>query len=104
MAALGRALVRELRRPPGIRSIVLGAIRDIAKTQPTMFAGRLGSFFIIFKDSLECRKTKLEIISLLANRGNVTTILKEFESYVLFCGLFDRPSSLSIYPPRRLAH
>ena len=63
MAALGRALVRELRRPPGIRSIVLGAIRDIAKTQPTMFAGRLRSFFVIFKDSLECRKTKLEVRS-----------------------------------------
>jgi AP-3 complex subunit beta len=82
MANLGSALVRELRRPPSIRSIVLGAIRDIAKTQSTMFLGRLRSFFISFQDSLECRKTKLEIISLLANRGNVTTILKEFESYL----------------------
>ena len=82
MAALGRALVRELRRPPGIRSIVLCAIRDVAKTRPSMFAGRLRRFFIKFKDSLECRKTKLEIISLLANRGNASTILKEFEAYL----------------------
>eukprot|EP01027_Heterolobosea_sp_BB2_P001444 GEZU01002190.1.p1 GENE.GEZU01002190.1~~GEZU01002190.1.p1 ORF type:complete len:432 (-),score=117.87 GEZU01002190.1:58-1221(-) len=59
--------------------IVLTNIATMAKTRPELFREHLKEFFVRSDDSPHCRELKIEILSLLANESNVSTVLKEFK-------------------------
>ncbi len=62
-----------------IQSIVLKSIASIADKHKQIFEPYLKSFYVHSNDSGLVKRYKLEILTILANGSNISTILREFQ-------------------------
>eukprot|EP00698_Gefionella_okellyi_P003107 TRINITY_DN12904_c0_g1_i1.p1 TRINITY_DN12904_c0_g1~~TRINITY_DN12904_c0_g1_i1.p1 ORF type:complete len:1021 (-),score=279.54 TRINITY_DN12904_c0_g1_i1:233-2959(-) len=79
---MGKSLVRIMRNSNEIQYVVLANIATMATLRPSMFAPALKEFFVRSTEPSYCRTLKLEIITHLATSGTISTIMKEFKTYV----------------------
>ncbi|CAF1438057.1 unnamed protein product, partial [Didymodactylos carnosus] len=80
-----KALIRLLRhhRWDEIQTIVLKSVMSMADKHKEIFEPHLKSFYIHSTDNGQVKRYKLEILTILANASNISTILREFQTYVL---------------------
>jgi vesicle coat complex subunit len=62
-----------------IQTIVLKSIASIADKHKQIFEPYLKSFYVHSNDSGLVKHYKLEILTILANASNISTILREFQ-------------------------
>jgi len=62
-----------------IQTIVLKSIASIADKHKQIFEPYLKSFYVHSNDSRHVKCYKLEILTILANGSNISTILREFQ-------------------------
>ncbi len=62
-----------------IQTIVLKSIASIADKHKQIFEPYLKSFYVHSNDSGLVKRYKLEILTILANASNISTILREFQ-------------------------
>lgn len=62
-----------------IQTIVLKSIASIADKHKDIFEPYLKSFYVHSNDSGLVKRYKLEILTILANATNISTILREFQ-------------------------
>ena len=62
-----------------IQTIVLKSIASIADKHKEIFEPYLKSFYVHSNDSGLVKHYKLEILTILANASNISTILREFQ-------------------------
>jgi hypothetical protein len=79
---IGKALVRISRNQREIQYIVLNVINHISRDHPKMFSSFLYDFFIKATDPIFNRLLKLDILTSICSKENVTIILKEFQIYI----------------------
>lgn len=79
---IGKSLVRIMRNQREIQYVVLTVISSMATSRPGMFCPFLPEFFVRATDPAYARKLKLEILTSLVTRENVSIILREFQAYV----------------------
>ncbi|XP_059089750.1 AP-3 complex subunit beta-2-like [Tigriopus californicus] len=81
---VAKALIRLLRSHKEIQAVVLNCIASMTstKTRNNMFEPHLRNFFVRSSDPTHIKILKLEIITNLANAGNIGIILREFQSYI----------------------
>ncbi|RNA11859.1 AP-3 complex subunit beta-2 [Brachionus plicatilis] len=80
---VAKALVRLLRSHREVQIIVLKNIVSMAQKNQHMFQPHHKSFYVHTSDSIHVKILKLEILTCLANQGNISIILREFQTYVL---------------------
>ncbi|CAF0807411.1 unnamed protein product [Adineta ricciae] len=80
---VAKSLIRLLRHHREIQTIVLKAIASMADKHKNIFEPYLKSFYVHSNDSGLVKRYKLEILTTLANASNISTILREFQTYVL---------------------
>ncbi|CAF0877310.1 unnamed protein product [Adineta steineri] len=80
---VAKSLIRLLRHHREIQTIVLKSIASIADKHKQIFEPHLKSFYVHSNDSGLVKRYKLEILTILANASNISTILREFQTYVL---------------------
>merc|ERR1719163_2088665 len=80
--AIGRALVRVMRNHREIQYVVLKCIIALAEDRPVIFEPFLKNFFITVGEPSFVRRLKLEVLSRIATEDTVSTILREFQTYV----------------------
>ncbi|CAF1101511.1 unnamed protein product [Didymodactylos carnosus] len=80
---VAKALIRLLRHYREIQTIVLKSIASMADKHKQIFEPYLKSFYVHSNDSGQVKRYKLEILTVLANETNISTILREFQTYVL---------------------
>mmetsp|Transcript_30214 Transcript_30214/g.39823 ORF Transcript_30214/g.39823 Transcript_30214/m.39823 type:complete len:1204 (+) Transcript_30214:72-3683(+) len=81
---LGKAMVRILRTNREVQFIVLKAIAMMSVERPHMFQKFLPDFYIKSTDPGFNRVLKLEILTNLANKEAVPTVLRELQTYVKY--------------------
>ena len=79
---VGRPLTRIAKGYPEIQCVVLQNIASMASKRPGMFAAYATEFFVHSTDPQYVRKLKLEILTYLASDSNISSILRELNSYV----------------------
>lgn len=81
---VAKALIRLLRSHKEIQAVVLNCIASMtsSKVRNNMFEPHLRNFFVRSSDPTHIKILKLEIITNLANAGNIGIILREFQSYI----------------------
>jgi len=79
---VGKALVRILRANREVQYVVLANIATMSATRPGMFEPYLSEFFVDSGDAEFSRTLKLEVLTNIANEGNISRILREFKEYV----------------------
>jgi AP-3 complex subunit beta len=62
-----------------IQVIVLKSIASMADKHKNIFGPHLKSFYVHSNDSSHVKRYKLEILTILANASNISTILREFQ-------------------------
>ncbi|KAM9450615.1 AP-3 complex subunit beta-1 isoform 1-T1 [Clarias gariepinus] len=77
-----KSLVRLLRSHREVQYIVLQNIATMSIQKKGMFEPYLKSFYVRSTDATHIKKLKLEILTNLANEANISTILREFQTYV----------------------
>ncbi|XP_048874604.1 AP-3 complex subunit beta-1 [Brienomyrus brachyistius] len=77
-----KSLVRLLRSHREVQYIVLQNIATMSIQRKGMFEPFLKSFFVRSTDATHIKTLKLEILTNLANEANISTILREFQTYV----------------------
>ncbi|CAF3835359.1 unnamed protein product [Adineta steineri] len=80
---VAKSLIRLLRSHREIQTIVLKSITSMADKHKEIFGPFLKSFYVHSNDSSHVKYYKLEILTILANASNISTILREFHTYVL---------------------
>ncbi|CAF1506511.1 unnamed protein product [Rotaria sordida] len=80
---VAKSLLRLLRHHREIQTIILKSIVFIADKHKQIFEPYLKSFYVHSNDSSLVKRYKLEILTTLANASNISTILREFQTYVL---------------------
>ncbi|CAF3471966.1 unnamed protein product [Rotaria socialis] len=80
---VAKSLLRLLRHHREIQTIILKSIAFIADKHKQIFEPHLKSFYVHSNDSGLVKRYKLEILTTLANASNISTILREFQTYVL---------------------
>ncbi|CAF0968088.1 unnamed protein product [Rotaria sp. Silwood1] len=80
---VAKSLLRLLRHHREIQTIILKSIVFIADKHKQIFEPYLKSFYVHSNDSGLVKHYKLEILTTLANATNISTILREFQTYVL---------------------
>ncbi|CAF4564208.1 unnamed protein product, partial [Rotaria sp. Silwood2] len=80
---VAKSLLRLLRHHREIQTIILKSIVSIADKHKQIFEPYLKSFYVHSNDSGLVKRYKLEILTTLANASNISTILREFQTYVL---------------------
>lgn len=83
ISVVAKALVRLLRSHREVQIIVLKNIVSMAQKNHQMFQPHQKSFYVHTSDNIHVKILKLEILTCLANQGNISTILREFQTYVL---------------------
>jgi AP-3 complex subunit beta len=73
--AAGKSLVRISRNRREIQYVVLKAIASMAQERPQMFRPFLPDFFVKATDASFCRILKLDILTALTDRDNVTQVV-----------------------------
>ncbi|KAH9524487.1 AP-3 complex subunit beta-2 [Bulinus truncatus] len=79
---VARSLIRLLRSHREIQYVVLSNIATMTNRRRGMFEPYLKSFYVRFSDPLHVKLLKLEILTSLATETNISTILREFQTYV----------------------
>ncbi|KAJ8286961.1 hypothetical protein GJAV_G00045370 [Gymnothorax javanicus] len=77
-----KSLVRLLRSHREVQFIVLQNIATMSIQRKGMFEPYLKSFYVRSTDATHIKTLKLEILTNLANEANISTILREFQTYV----------------------
>ncbi|UJR37151.1 hypothetical protein I4U23_029861 [Adineta vaga] len=80
---VAKSLIRLLRHHREIQTIVLKCIVSIADKHKEIFGPYLKSFYVHSDDNRHVKRHKLEILTILANASNISTILRELQTYVL---------------------
>ena len=83
ISVVAKALVRLLRSHREVQIIVLKNIVSMAQKNHQMFQPHQKSFYVHTSDNIHVKILKLEILTCLANQSNISTILREFQTYVL---------------------
>lgn len=79
---ISKSLVRLLRSNREVQYIVLQNIATMSIQRKGMFEPYLKSFYVRSTDPTMIKTLKLEILTNLANEANVSTLLREFQTYV----------------------
>uniref|UniRef100_A0A8C9TTP3 AP-3 complex subunit beta n=1 Tax=Scleropages formosus TaxID=113540 RepID=A0A8C9TTP3_SCLFO len=77
-----KSLVRLLRSHREVQYIVLQNIATMSIQRKGMFEPFLKSFYVRSTDATHIKTLKLEILTNLATEANISTILREFQTYV----------------------
>lgn len=81
LAPVGKALCRVLRSSREARWLALSNCATIAATRPELLRPHLQEFFVAH-DAAAAAAIKLEILTYLVDEGNISKLLREFQSYV----------------------
>ncbi|KAM7166972.1 AP-3 complex subunit beta-1 isoform 1-T1 [Macrochelys suwanniensis] len=79
---VAKSLVRLLRSNREVQYIVLQNIATMSIQRKGMFEPFLKSFYVRSTDPTMIKTSKLEILTNLANEANISTLLREFQTYV----------------------
>ncbi|XP_004613197.2 AP-3 complex subunit beta-1 [Sorex araneus] len=79
---ISKSLVRLLRSNREVQYIVLQNIATMSIQRKGMFEPYLKSFYVRSTDPTMIKTLKLEILTNLANETNISTLLREFQTYV----------------------
>ncbi|KAI8480982.1 AP-3 complex subunit beta-2 [Branchiostoma belcheri] len=79
---VAKALVRLLRSHREIQHVVLSNVATLTTIRKGMFEPYLKSFFVRPSDPIHVRTLKLEILTNLATETSISTVLREFQTYV----------------------
>lgn len=82
VGVVGKALIRLLRSHKEVQYIVLSNIATMTINRKGMFEPFLKSFYIRSSDPIHIKLHKLEILTNLATETNISTILRELQTYV----------------------
>ncbi|XP_061589894.1 AP-3 complex subunit beta-1 isoform X2 [Cololabis saira] len=77
-----KSLVRLLRSHREVQYVVLQNIATISIQRKGMFEPYMKSFYVRSTDATHIKTLKLEILTNLGNEANISTILREFQTYV----------------------
>ncbi|XP_077479623.1 AP-3 complex subunit beta-1 [Stigmatopora argus] len=77
-----KSLVRLLRSHREVQYVVLQNIATMSIQRKGMFEPFMKSFYVRSTDTTQIKTLKLEILTNLANEANISTILREFQTYV----------------------
>ncbi|XP_051906538.1 AP-3 complex subunit beta-1 isoform X2 [Hippocampus zosterae] len=77
-----KSLVRLLRSHREVQYVVLQNIATMSIQRKGMFEPFMKSFYVRSTDTTDIKTLKLEILTNLANEANISTILREFQTYV----------------------
>ncbi|KAM9307033.1 AP-3 complex subunit beta-1 [Pholidichthys leucotaenia] len=77
-----KSLVRLLRSHREVQYIVLQNIATMSIERKGLFEPYMKSFYVRSTDPTHIKTLKLEILTNLANEANISTILREFQTYV----------------------
>ncbi|CAF0992492.1 unnamed protein product [Adineta ricciae] len=80
---IANALIRLLRHHREIQTIVLKCIASMAEKNKDIFGPFLKAFYVRSSDSSHVKRYKLEILTTLACATNISTVLRELQTYVL---------------------
>ncbi|CAH2232908.1 jg12305, partial [Pararge aegeria aegeria] len=79
---VAKALVRLLRAPIEVQSVVLNSIASITVSRRSLFEPFLKSFFVRNSDPTHIKLLKLEILTNLATEASAAVVLREYQTYV----------------------
>ncbi|XP_042304244.1 AP-3 complex subunit beta-1 isoform X2 [Sceloporus undulatus] len=79
---VAKSLVRLLRSNREVQYVVLQNIATMSIQRKGMFEPHLKSFYVRSTDPTMIKTLKLEILTNLANEANISTLLREFQTYV----------------------
>ncbi|NXL36015.1 AP3B1 protein, partial [Glaucidium brasilianum] len=82
VSIVSKSLVRLLRSNREVQYIVLQNIATMSIQRKGMFEPYLKSFYVRSTDPTMIKTLKLEILTNLANEANISTLLREFQTYV----------------------
>uniref|UniRef100_A0AAY4EK78 AP-3 complex subunit beta n=1 Tax=Denticeps clupeoides TaxID=299321 RepID=A0AAY4EK78_9TELE len=82
VGVITKSLVRLLRSHREVQYIVLQNIATMSIQQKGIFEPFMKSFYVRSTDPTHIKTLKLEILTNLANEANISTILREFQTYV----------------------
>lgn len=82
LSVITKSLVRLLRSHREVQYIVLQNIATMSIQRKGMFDPFMKSFYVRSTDATHIKTLKLEILTNLANEANISTILREFQTYV----------------------
>ncbi|KAJ8339307.1 hypothetical protein SKAU_G00360930 [Synaphobranchus kaupii] len=82
VSIITKSLVRLLRSHREVQYVVLQNIATMSIQRKGMFEPYLKSFYVRSTDATHIKTLKLEILTNLANEANISTILREFQTYV----------------------
>ncbi|XP_068622405.1 AP-3 complex subunit beta-2 [Battus philenor] len=79
---VAKAMIRLLRAPIEIQSVVLNSIAALTVTRRSLFEPFLKSFFVRNSDPTHIKLLKLEILTNLATEASAPVVLREYQTYV----------------------
>ncbi|XP_055078232.1 AP-3 complex subunit beta-2 isoform X2 [Periophthalmus magnuspinnatus] len=82
VGVIAKALVRLLRSHSEVQFVVLQNVATMTIKRRGMFEPYLKSFYIRSTDPTQIKILKLEVLTNLANETNISTILREFQTYI----------------------
>ncbi|KAM9754234.1 AP-3 complex subunit beta-2 isoform 8-T8 [Menidia menidia] len=82
IGVIAKALVRLLRSHSEVQYVVLQNVATMTIKRRGMFEPYLKSFYIRSTDPTQIKILKLEVLTNLANETNISTILREFQTYI----------------------
>ncbi|XP_026856149.1 AP-3 complex subunit beta-2 isoform X3 [Electrophorus electricus] len=82
VGVIAKALVRLLRSHSEVQYVVLQNVATMTIKRRGMFEPHLKSFYIRSTDPTQIKILKLEVLTNLASETNISTILREFQTYI----------------------
>ncbi|XP_077173501.1 AP-3 complex subunit beta-2 isoform X2 [Paroedura picta] len=82
VGVIAKASVRLLRSHSEVQYVVLQNVATMSIKRRGMFEPYLKSFYIRSTDPTQIKILKLEVLTNLANETNISTILREFQTYI----------------------
>ncbi|KAK7116839.1 AP-3 complex subunit beta-2-like isoform X2 [Littorina saxatilis] len=82
VGTVAKSLIRLLRSHQELQYVVLSNVATMTTKRKGMFEPYLKSFYVRSSDPLHIKLLKLEILTNLATETNISTILREFQTYV----------------------
>ncbi|CAH2087274.1 unnamed protein product [Euphydryas editha] len=79
---VAKAMIRLLRAPIEVQSVVLNSIASLTVTRRSLFEPFLKSFFVRNSDPTHIKLLKLEILTNLATEASAPVVLREYQTYV----------------------
>ncbi|XP_031419774.1 AP-3 complex subunit beta-2 isoform X1 [Clupea harengus] len=82
VGVIAKALVRLMRSHSEVQYVVLQNVATMSIKRRGMFEPYLKSFYIRSTDPTQIKVLKLEVLTNLASETNISTILREFQTYI----------------------